>query len=118
MITGIGLPSRTCGGRCPSWRPREAEDWSDLLPLLTWQLWLARTLVNDVRLPWQKPQPAGYKTPGRVRQGMAGLLAAIGTPAPRPKPRGKAPGWPAGRLQRREGYEVVKKASKKPKVAA
>jgi hypothetical protein len=25
------------------------------MPLLTWQLWLARTLVNDVRLPWQKP---------------------------------------------------------------
>ena len=99
--------------------PEQAEHWSDLLPLLTWQLWLARTLVNDVRLPWQKPQPAGHKTPGRVRQGMAGLWAAIGTPAPPPKPRGKAPGWPAGRVRtRRERYEVVKKASKKPKAAA
>jgi hypothetical protein len=99
--------------------PEQAECWSDLMPLLTWQLWLARTLVNDVRLPWQKPQPAGHKTPGRVRQGMAGLLAAIGTPAPPPKPRGKVPGWPTGRVRkRRERYEVVKKASKKSKAAA
>jgi hypothetical protein len=99
--------------------PEQAERWSDLLPLLTWQLWLARTLVNDVRLPWQKPQAAGHRTPGRVRQGMAGLLAAIGTPAPLPKPRGKAPGWPTGRLRkRRERYKVVKKARKKPKAVA
>ena len=77
--------------------PEQAECWSDLMPLLTWQLWLARPLVNDVRLPWQKPQTAAHRTPGRVRQGMAGLVAAIGTPAPRPKPRGKAPGWPTGR---------------------
>jgi hypothetical protein len=99
--------------------PEQAERWSDLMPLLTWQLWLARTLVNDVRLPWQKPQAAGHRTPGRVRQGMAGLLAAIGTPAPLPKPRGKAPGWPTGRLRkRRERYKVVKKARKKPKAVA
>lgn len=98
--------------------PEQAERWSDLMPLLTWQLWLARPLVNDVRLPWQRPQAAGHRTPGRVRQGMAGLLAAIGTPAPWPKPRGKAPGWPTGRLRKRhERYEVVKKARKKPKAA-
>ncbi len=88
------------------------------MPLLTWQLWLARPLVTEVRLPWQKPQAAAHRTPGRVRQGMAGLLAAIGTPAPPPKPRGKAPGWPAGRVRKRhEHYEVVKKAHKKPKAA-
>ena len=99
--------------------PEQAERWSDLLPLLTWQLWLARTLVNDVRLPWQKPQAAGSSTPGRVRQSMAGLLATIGTPSPWPKPRGKAPGWPAGRVRkRRERHEVVKKARNKPKAAA
>jgi hypothetical protein len=94
--------------------PERAACWSDLMPLLTWQLWLARNCVNDVRLPWQKPQAAGERTPGRVRQGMAGLLAAIGTPAPPPKPRGKAPGWPAGRVRkRRERFKVVKKARKK-----
>ena len=99
--------------------PEQAERWSDLMPLLTWQLWLARPLVNDVRLPWQKPQVAAQMTPGRVRQGMAALLAAIGTPVPAPKPRGKAPGWPAGRLrQPRQRYTVVKKARKKRKSVA
>ncbi len=98
--------------------PEQAERWSDLMPLLTRPLWLARPLVNDVRWPWQKPQAAAHRTPGRVRQGMAGLLAAIGTPAPWPKPRGKAPGWPTGRVRKRhERYEVVKKAHKKPKAA-
>jgi hypothetical protein len=62
--------------------PEQDERWRYLLPQLTWQLELARTLVNDVRLPWQKPQTAGHRTPGWVRQGMAGLLAAIGTPSP------------------------------------
>ena len=76
--------------------PEQAERWSAVMPLLTWQLWLARTLGNDVRLPWQQPQTAGRRPPGRVRPGMAGLLAAIGTPAPWPKPRRKAPGGRPG----------------------
>jgi hypothetical protein len=99
--------------------PEQAERWSDLMPLLTWQLWLARALVGATPLPWQKPQAPERLTPGRVHQGMAALLAAIGTPAQPPKPRGKAPGWPAGRpRRRRERYAVVAKARKKPKVAA
>jgi hypothetical protein len=35
--------------------PEQAETWSDLMPLLTWELWLARSLVSDCLLPWQKP---------------------------------------------------------------
>jgi hypothetical protein len=98
--------------------PEQTECWSALMPLPTWQLWLARHCVNDVRWPWQKPQAPDARTPGRVRQGMPGLLAVIGTPAPPPKPRGKAPGWPAGRVrQRRERYEVVKKTKKKARTA-
>ena len=50
--------------------PEQAERWSDVMPLLTWQLWLARTLVNDVRLPWQKPQTAAPDAgPGAPRHG-------------------------------------------------
>ena len=88
--------------------PEQSQGWSDLMPLLSWQLWLARPLVADTRLPWQKPQP--HPTPQRVLQGMGGLLTQIGTPTRWPKPRGKSPGWPRGRLrQRAERYEVVKK---------
>ncbi len=42
----------------------QAERWSDLMPLLSWQLWLARESVLDNPLPWQKSQIE--LTPGRV----------------------------------------------------
>jgi hypothetical protein len=104
--------------------PEQSERWSDLMPLITWELWLAREIVADNPLPWQpvlavRPGKRQVNlTPGRVCQGMAGLLVVIGTPAREPKPRGKSPGWPKGRLRtRRERYAVVKKA-KKPKKKA
>ena len=94
--------------------PEQCERWSDLLPLMTWQLWLARVLVTDNPLPWQKQQPK--LTPGRVAQAMGGVLAAIGTPAVDPKPRGKSPGWPEGQPRlRRIRYPTVKKGTAKPK---
>ena len=64
------------------------------MPLLTWQLWLARFLVNDCPQPLQKS--VTNLTPGRVAQSMGGVFAAIGTPAQPPKSRGKSPGWPTG----------------------
>lgn len=92
--------------------PEQAERWSDLMPLMTWELWLARQIAADKPLPWQKPQ--SNLTPGRVCQGMGGVLAVIRTPAQAPKPRGKSPGWPKGRLRkRRERHSVVKKGQKR-----
>ena len=35
--------------------PCQCERWSDLMPILTWELWLARDLVAQHHLPWQKP---------------------------------------------------------------
>jgi hypothetical protein len=94
--------------------PEQAERWSDLMPFITWELWLARPLAVDNPLPWQKPQT--QLTPGRVRQSMGAILARIGTPACEPKPRGKSPGWPKGR-QRTPAmrYPVVKKGKQKAK---
>ena len=92
----------------------QCERWSDLLPLMTWQLWLARDIVTDNPLPWQKTQ--SKLTPGRVAQAMGGVLAAIGTPAVEPKTRGKSPGWPAGKARvRRIRYPTVKKGTAKRK---
>ena len=34
--------------------PKQSERWSDLMPLMTWELWLARDIVTDNPLPWQK----------------------------------------------------------------
>jgi len=94
--------------------PEQSERWSDLLPLMTWQLWLAHDIVTDNPLPWHKQQPK--LTPGRVAQAIGGVLAAIGTPATEPKPRGKSPGWPEGQPRlRRIRYPTVKKTTAKPK---
>ncbi|HEX7976334.1 MAG TPA: NF041680 family putative transposase [Anaerolineales bacterium] len=87
--------------------PQQCERWSDLMPLITWELWLARQWVLDNPLPWQKPQ--ARLSPGRVCQSMQNILAAIGTPTRVCKPRGKSPGWPKGRpRKRRERCELIR----------
>jgi hypothetical protein len=95
---------------------KQTDTWSDLMPLLTWQLWLAKDLVIDCPLPWQKKMTK--LTPGRVADSFATVLARIGTPACVPKTRGKAPGWPAGKTRRKKPrYPTVKKSYKKPSQA-
>jgi len=94
--------------------PKQCERWSDLMPFITWELWLARDIVVDNPLPWQKS--ITKLTPGRVAQAMGGILAAIGTPAQSPKPRGKSPGWSPGQpRQRRIRYPLVKKGTTRRK---
>lgn len=94
--------------------PKQCERWSDLMPLMTWELWLARDIVADNPLPWQKS--LDKLTPGRVAQAMGGVLAAIGTPATSPKPRGKSPGWKPGEPRSRKNrYPTVKKRANKPR---
>jgi hypothetical protein len=88
--------------------PEQAERWSDLMPFLTWQIWLARAVVADRPLPWQKKQAA--LSPGRVRQSLGSIWMQVGTPAQLPKPRGKSPGWPTGsQRQRAQRFPIVKK---------
>ncbi len=75
--------------------PATADRWSWLLAAGVWQLWLARALVADQRLPWERALPA-YLSPGRVRRGFSGLLLILGTWARPPRPRGKSPGRQLG----------------------
>jgi len=92
---------------------KQTDTWSDLMPLLTWQLWLVRNVVVDCPLPWQKKM--AKLTPGRVADSFATVLARIGTPACDPKTRGKAPGWPTGKTRRKKPrYPTVRKGYKKP----
>ena len=84
------------------------------MPLLSWPLWLARAECVDRPLPWQSPQDS--LSPGRVAQAFASILAAIGTPAPPPKVRGKSPGRaPGERPSPRPRYPTVKKRASKQK---
>lgn len=93
-----------------------AERWTDLVVLMSWQLWLARAECIDSPLPWQSPQQA--LSPGRVAQAFPTIMAAIGTPAKAPKLRGKSPGRAKGHSQpSRIRFPTVKKRvtkSKKP----
>ena len=82
--------------------------------LMSWQLWLARDKCADTPLPWQSAQDT--LSPGRVAQAFGVILAAIGTPAKAPKPRGKSPGWPKGQARSAKvRYPSVKKRASKRK---
>jgi hypothetical protein len=72
--------------------PHAADRWTWLLALALWQLWLARPLVADQRLPWERPLPPHRLTPARVRRACAVLFPHVGTPARPVQTRGKSPG--------------------------
>jgi hypothetical protein len=95
--------------------PKQGEVWSELMGLVSWELWLSKGVVADRPLPWQTPQLVDKLklTPGRVAGGMGGVIARIGTPTGVPKPRGKSPGWPRGKARKpRERCPVLKKEKK------
>ena len=93
---------------------QQSERWSDLMPLMSWQLWLARDLIEEYHLPWQSSQK--HLTPGRVAQSLFSLLVEIGTPATSPKTRGKSPGWVKGvPRSKKKTYPIAKKSYSRPK---
>ena len=92
--------------------PEQADRWTWLVVAAYTQLRLARGLVDDLRLPWERPRDPAKLTPARVRRGFRRLGAAIGTPAGAPKSRTPGPGRPkgSGRGPRRR-YPAIKKAA-------
>ena len=77
-----------------------------LVSLAQWQLYLARDLVADCRLPWQKELTD--LTPARVRQSLDSIFPTIGTPASAPQTRGKSLGWPKGKARAKPPrYKVI-----------
>ncbi len=95
----------------------QSDAWSTVMPLITWQLWLARHAVATYTLPWHKPM--AQPTPGRVANGFDSLLHTLGTPAEAVKPRGKSPGWPTGKKRTpRTRFPTVRKSYSKPKSKA
>jgi hypothetical protein len=92
--------------------PEQADRWTWLFLAAYTQLRLARPLVADRRLPWERPLEPPRLTPVRVRRGFCHLLPALGTPAAAPKPCGRSPGRPKGR---RSGpaprHPAIKKAA-------
>jgi hypothetical protein len=92
--------------------PEQADRWTWLVLAAFTQLRLARASVADRRLPWERRYDPGRLTPVRVHRVVSALLAELGTPARPPKPCGRSPGRPKGRLSgRAKRYPAVKKAA-------
>jgi hypothetical protein len=103
----------TLGWTAPALRtPEQADRWTWLVVAAYTQLRLARSLVDDLRLPWERQRKPGRLTPARVRRGFHRLTPKLGTPASPPKSRTPGPGRPKGtRRERRTRYPAIKKAA-------
>jgi hypothetical protein len=103
----------TLGWTTPSvCTPQQADRWTWLVAAAYTELRLARGLVDDLRLPWERPRAPAQLTPVRVRRGFRQLRASIGTPASPPKSSTPGPGRPKGtRKPPRTRYPAVKKAA-------
>jgi DDE superfamily endonuclease len=119
---------QTLGWTIPRPRhPEQAERWTWLVLAAYTQLRLARQVVADRRLAWERPRPPGKLSPYRVRRGVSRLLCVVGSPAAAPKPSGRSPGRPKGRRSgpalrhpavKKPAAKPTKKARKKPTRAA
>lgn len=103
----------TLGWTAPRVRhPEQADRWTWLILAAYTQLRLARSIVADRRLPWEKPLSQKRLTPTRVLRAFCGLLPDLGTPASAPKPRGRSPGRSKGsRSGPAKRYPAIKKAA-------
>ena len=94
--------------------PEQVERWSWIVACACNQLLLCQHLGQAVLRPWESKERA--VTPRQVRRVMPSILSQVGTPAPRPKPRGKSPGWPKGRVRTpAPRFLVVRKPKPVPK---
>lgn len=103
----------TLGWTTPALRtPEQADRWTWLVVAAYTQLRLARGLVDDHRLPWERPRDPAKLTPARVRRGFRRLGVTLGTPANPPKSDIPGPGRPKGTHRPpRTRYPAVKKAA-------
>ncbi|MFC5103828.1 transposase [Kibdelosporangium philippinense] len=75
--------------------PEQAERWSWLVAVAYVHLVLARGLIADQRLSWERRR--GPLSPLRVKRGFRGLHPRLGSPAKPRKPSRPGPGRPTGR---------------------
>jgi hypothetical protein len=80
--------------------PAAADRWTWLIIACYAQLYLARHLADDIRLPWQRPCPPGRLTPARVRRGFRNIRQTLPCLAGPPKPGKPGPGRPPGSKNR------------------
>jgi hypothetical protein len=105
----IRFRKQRLGWTRPQFQDKKTGDrWSWLVALALWLFYLARPILQDSPLPWQKPQQR--MTPQRVQQALPLIFLQFSTPARAPKVRGKPPGWRKGRARTpKTRFKVVKK---------
>ena len=92
--------------------PEQADRWTWLTIAAYTQLRLARPVVDDLRLPWERRRDPALLTPSRVRRGFQRLRHTIGTPAHPPKLSRAGPGRPKGtRKPPRTRHPAIKRAA-------
>jgi len=103
----------TLGWTTPAVRtPQQADRWTWLIIAASTQLRLARGVIADQRLPWERRLPPARLTPTRIRRGFRRIYPALGTPAGPAKPSRAGPGRPKGTLRgRRTRHPAIKKAA-------
>jgi hypothetical protein len=96
--------------------PDTASRWGWLVLAAYTQLRLARGCVQDLRLPWEKPQLPGAMSPRRVRRDFRRVRGLTGTPANPPKSTRPGPGRPTGSTRPpRTRYPTHRKNSRRGK---
>src|SRR6266550_2587207 len=95
--------------------PKPVWLWTWLILACYAQLWLARGLAADLRLPWQRPALPGRLTPARVRRGFRAIHGTLPVLTAAPKPGKPGPGRPPGSKNRHPAtrHDVGKAAIKK-----
>jgi hypothetical protein len=91
------------------------EAWWQLVMIAYTQLYLSRSIVDNLANPWERYLPSfkqseTIKQPTIVQKDFERIIRMIGTPAQPPKPRKNAPGRQFGDTQaKRTRHPVVKK---------
>jgi hypothetical protein len=116
------IPSFVSLSQSPVFRRQWSSTYAALQDGRVHRAKLMRHLVAEIPVEEQPllgeciDSPLPSLSPGRVAQAFAAILAAIGTPARVPKPRGKSPGRAKGQSQPpRTPYPTVKKRVSKRK---
>ena len=92
--------------------PEQFQCWTDMVACVRNQLFLARSLSQIQRQPWERE--ARERTPPQVRRAMRGIIAQLGTPTRLPQLRGKSPGRRAGAIiKAAPRYKTIYKATGK-----
>lgn len=94
--------------------PEQADRWTWLITAALTQLRLARALVTDHRLPWEKPREQHKLTPSRIRRQFRRTRTRLPMITKPPKPSRPGPGRPQGHKSGRAPRHPAIKKTQKP----